>query len=76
MFLIKGAINMTNMFGLVPFVSKKNLSKSDDGFHSLFDIFDEPFFNNLADPPELAYPIANRSILVSIAPLMGLLENQ
>ena len=41
---------MTNMFGLVPFVSKKNLSKGNDGFHSLFDIFDEPFFNNFMAP--------------------------
>ncbi len=33
------------MFGLVPFVSRRNLSKSNDDFHSLFDIFNEPFFN-------------------------------
>ena len=33
------------MFGLVPFVSKRNIAKSNDDFHSLFDIFNEPFFN-------------------------------
>ena len=33
------------MFGLVPFVSRKNVAKSNDDFHSLFDIFNEPFFN-------------------------------
>ena len=33
------------MFGLVPFVSRKNVAKGNDDFHSLFDIFNEPFFN-------------------------------
>ena len=41
---------MTNMFGLVPFVSKKNLAKGNDGFHSLFDMFNEPFFNDFMAP--------------------------
>ena len=36
------------MFGLVPFGSKKNneVARREDGFHSLFDIFNEPFFTN------------------------------
>lgn len=36
------------MFGLVPFNSKKSneLAKREDGFRSLFDIFNEPFFTN------------------------------
>ena len=33
------------MFGLVPFGGRRNLAKSNDDFHSLFDIFNEPFFN-------------------------------
>ena len=33
------------MFGLVPFGNKKMMSK-DDGFQSLFDMFNEPFFND------------------------------
>ena len=41
---------MTNMFGLVPFVSRKNLAKGNDGFHSLFDMFNEPFFNDFMAP--------------------------
>ena len=41
---------INNMFGLVPFVSKKNLAKGDDGFQSLFDMFNEPFFNNFMTP--------------------------
>lgn len=36
------------MFGLVPFGSRKNneLAKKEDGFKSLFDVFNEPFFTN------------------------------
>ena len=34
------------MFGLVPFGSRKNLAKNEDGFRSLFDMFNEPFFND------------------------------
>ena len=34
------------MFGLVPFGSRKNLAKNEDGFRSLFDLFNEPFFND------------------------------
>ena len=36
------------MFGLVPFGSKKNneVARREDGFNSLFDIFNEPFFTN------------------------------
>ena len=41
---------MTNMFGLVPFVSKKNIAKGNDGFHSLFDMFNEPFFSDFMTP--------------------------
>lgn len=33
------------MFGLVPFNNKKALAR-DDGFSSLFDVFNEPFFND------------------------------
>ena len=33
------------MFGLVPFNNKRTLAK-EDGFQSLFDIFNEPFFND------------------------------
>ena len=33
------------MFGLVPF-TKNNVSKKDDGFGRVFDIFNEPFFNS------------------------------
>lgn len=31
------------MFGLVPFA--KNITKSDDDFNKLFDVFNEPFFH-------------------------------
>lgn len=34
------------MFGLVPFNTSKNLSAGRDDFASLFDIFNEPFFND------------------------------
>ena len=34
------------MFGLVPFGSRKSLAKNEDGFRSLFDLFNEPFFND------------------------------
>ena len=44
---------MTNMFGLVPFVSRKNLAKGNDGFHSLFDMFNEPFFNDFMAPANI-----------------------
>ena len=34
------------MFGLVPFGGRRNISKrGNDDFQSLFDIFNEPFFN-------------------------------
>lgn len=33
------------MFGLVPFGSRKDLSR-EDGFRSLFDVFNEPFFHD------------------------------
>ena len=36
------------MFGLVPFA--KNLAKKDNDFNTLFDIFDEPFFNGAFTP--------------------------
>ena len=32
------------MFGLVPFGSRHELAKKEDGFDRLFDIFNEPFF--------------------------------
>ena len=39
------------MLSLVPFVSNnKNLSKGNDGFHSLFDMFNEPFFSEFMTP--------------------------
>jgi len=34
------------MFGLVPFGQRKNLARKDDGFQSLFDVFNEPFFHD------------------------------
>ena len=34
------------MFGLVPFNTSKNLLSGRDDFASLFDIFNEPFFND------------------------------
>lgn len=36
------------MFGLVPFGSKKNneVAKKEDGFNSLFDVFNDSFFAN------------------------------
>ena len=39
------------MFGLVPFGSRRNLpARHEDGFHNLFDIFNEPFFNDFMAP--------------------------
>jgi len=34
------------MFGLVPFGARKDLAHRDDGFRSLFDVFNEPFFHD------------------------------
>lgn len=34
------------MFGLVPFGSRKNLAKSNEGSRSIWDVFDEPFFQD------------------------------
>ena len=34
------------MFGLVPFGARKDLARKDDGFHSLFDMFNEPFVHD------------------------------
>lgn len=34
------------MFGLVPFGSRRDLARKDDGFRSLFDVFNEPFFHD------------------------------
>ncbi|MBR1859072.1 MAG: Hsp20/alpha crystallin family protein [Selenomonadaceae bacterium] len=34
------------MFGLVPFARRNMAKRGDDGFHSLFDVFNEPFFND------------------------------
>ena len=34
------------MFGLVPFGSRRDLARKDDGFRSLFDMFNEPFFHD------------------------------
>ena len=36
------------MFGLVPFTSRKNneVARQDNGFGSLFDVFNDSFFNN------------------------------
>lgn len=42
------------MLSLVPFVSRKNLSKGNDDFHSLFDMFNEPFFNDFMTPATAA----------------------
>ena len=44
---------INNMFGLVPFVSRKNLAKGNDDFHSLFDMFNEPFFNDFMMPANI-----------------------
>ncbi|WP_182186776.1 Hsp20/alpha crystallin family protein [Pectinatus frisingensis] len=41
------------MFGLVPF-TKNNVSKKDDGFGRVFDIFNEPFFNSAFAPMQTA----------------------
>ncbi|WP_196593048.1 Hsp20/alpha crystallin family protein [Pectinatus sottacetonis] len=41
------------MFGLVPF-TKNNITKKDDGFDRLFDIFNEPFFNSAIAPMQSA----------------------
>lgn len=38
------------MFGLVPFGARKDLARRDDGFNSLFDIFNEPFFQGAMMP--------------------------
>ncbi len=34
------------MFGLVPFVARKDLAKREDPFSQIFDVFNEPFFHN------------------------------
>ena len=34
------------MFGLVPFGGKKNLARADEGFRSLFDVFNDPFWRD------------------------------
>ena len=41
------------MFGLVPFTTSKNTDK-DNGFMSLFDAFNEPFFTNTFAPVQQA----------------------
>lgn len=41
------------MFGLVPFTTSKNTDK-DNGFMSLFDAFNEPFFANTFAPVQQA----------------------
>ena len=38
------------MFGLVPFVSGKDLAKEENDFDRLFDVFDEPFLTNFKTP--------------------------
>lgn len=38
------------MFGLVPFGARKSLARPDDGFRSLFDVFNEPFFRDDFSP--------------------------
>ena len=38
------------MFGLVPFGSRHDLAKKEDGFDRLFDIFNEPFFSSEFSP--------------------------
>ena len=38
------------MFGLVPFGSRKDLARKDEGISSLFDIFNEPFFSSDFEP--------------------------
>lgn len=38
------------MFGLVPFVSRKDLAKEENAFDCLFDVFDEPFLTNFKAP--------------------------
>ena len=42
------------MFGLVPFVSKNNNAAKDNGFMSLLDAFNEPFFTNTFAPVQQA----------------------
>ena len=39
------------MLSLVPFVTKRNLSNANTGFQSLFDVFNEPFFNDFVSSP-------------------------
>ena len=34
------------MFGLVPFGTRKDLARKDNGVQSIFDIFNEPFFHD------------------------------
>ncbi|WP_196603539.1 Hsp20/alpha crystallin family protein [Pectinatus haikarae] len=41
------------MFGLVPF-TKNNVSKKEDAFGRLFDLFNEPFFNSAIAPVQTA----------------------
>lgn len=38
------------MFGLVPFVSGKDLAREENDFDRLFDVFDEPFLTNFKAP--------------------------
>lgn len=38
------------MFGLVPFVSGKDLAREENEFDRLFDVFDEPFLTNFKAP--------------------------
>ena len=38
------------MFGLVPFGSRHDLARKEDGFDRLFDMFNEPFFSGELSP--------------------------
>ncbi len=34
------------MFGLVPFGTRKDMARKDHEYHTLFDVFNEPFFHD------------------------------
>ncbi len=34
------------MFGLVPFGTRKDMARKDNEYHTLFDVFNEPFFHD------------------------------
>ena len=50
------------MFGLVPFGARKDVARKDNELHTLFDVFNEPFFHDDFMAPFAGWKVFGRCV--------------